>query len=106
VRWLSLAIATTLVVLACSPSEQTAAGIVTAIDTLGLGQVQGFTLRTQDGESLGFTLHGPVALDGDAFPPDHLREHMATAEAIAVAYRTEGDARVVVRLTDASWLDR
>ncbi len=95
-----------MALVGCSASEPTAAGIVTAIDTLGVGRVQGFTLRTADGESLAFAFDGPVALGDCAFPPDHLREHMATAEGIAVAYRIDGDVRVVVRLTDAPWLDR
>jgi len=75
------------------------------VDSAGLGGVRGFILRTENGETLDFTIRGPVALDGDAFPPDHLREHMASAESIAVAYRTEGGLRVVVRLTDASAQD-
>jgi len=103
-RW-ALAILIVLAAVACAPADGTAIGIVTSIDSAGLGGVRGFILRTENGETLDFTIRGPVALDGDAFPPDHLREHMASAESIAVAYRTEGGLRVVVRLTDASAQD-
>lgn len=93
--------ASALALASCSGPDRSASGIVTGIETLGLGRVQSFRLRTQAGDSLEFTIDGPVALDGAAFPPDHLRAHMATAEGITVAYRTDGDVRVVVRLTDA-----
>ena len=89
---------------ACASAEQSAAGLVTDIDTLGLSQVQGFTLRTEDGTSLEFAIEGGTDLSAGGFPPDHLREHMANASGVAVAYRTDGDERIVVRLTDATWV--
>jgi hypothetical protein len=102
-RALGLA-ALVLAVAACAGGDQTTAGLVTDIETLGLGQVQGFTLRTEDGASLAFTFEGGTDLAAGGFPPDHLREHMASATGVAVAYRTEGDARVAVRLSDAPWI--
>ena len=90
-----------LALAACSPAEQSVTGIVTGIDTLGIGEVRGFTLRAQDGSSLEFVIDGGTDLAAGGFPPDHLREHMTTATPVSVAYHTEGDARIAVRLTDA-----
>lgn len=94
--------AAVLLVTACAPAERSAEGIVTAIDTLGLSQVQGFTLRTEDGRSLHLTISDGTDLGAGGFPPDHLREHMATASGVAVVYRTEGDTLVAIQLTDAA----
>ncbi len=58
----------------------------------------------EDGASLAFTFEGGTDLAAGGFPPDHLREHMASATGVAVAYHTEGDARVAVRLSDAPWI--
>ena len=99
-----MAISVALALTACSGGEQDAAGLVTDIDTLGLGQVQAFTLRTQDGASLVFDVSGGTDLGAGGFPADHLREHMATASGVAVAYRTDGDRLIAVRLTDATWI--
>lgn len=92
--------------MGCGSSEQQAAGIVIGIDTLGVGRVQGFTLRTQDGAELDFTIEGGTDMSGGAWPPDHLQEHRATATGVAVVYRTDGDRRIVTRLDDAAWAGR
>ena len=91
-------------IAACGSPDGSAAGLVTDIDTLGLGRVQAFTLRTDDGASLRFTVRDGPDLSSGGFPADHLREHMATGSGVAVAYRTDGDALVVLRLTDAPWV--
>ena len=101
---LAIVVATTL--LACAAGQQDAAGIVTDIDTLGLGRVQAFTLRTQDGASLVFDVSAGTDLGQGGFPADHLREHMATGAGVAVAYRTDGDRRIARKLSDADWIGR
>lgn len=83
----------------------TAAGIVTDVRSQSVTDVEEFTLRTSDGQSLKFRV-GPVELDGGAFPPGHLREHMALAQPMAVAFRMVDGERVAYRLADAPWLDR
>ena len=87
---------------AASPSTRTSAatGIVIAVDQASVTAVRSFTLRTNDGQELVFSV-GTLDLDDDAFPANHLREHMALAEPINVEYRTEGTDRVAFRLTDA-----
>lgn len=95
---------TALVILAaCGPSPQTAAGFVTDVQSSSITQVDSFTLRTPEGEELLFRV-GVLELDGGAFPAGHLREHMALAQAVAVAYREENGNRVATRLVDATWL--
>ncbi len=81
-------------------------GIVVKVDSGGVGKVRGFTLLSEDGALTAFVVDGGVPFDGGAFPPDHLWEHMAMVEGVAVAYRTEGDRRIVLRLTDAVWETR
>lgn len=91
------------VAVACGPAPQTAAGFVVDVQSTSLTQIDSFTIRTQEGEALRFRV-GAVDLDGGAFPPSHLREHMATAQPVAVAFTREGDERIATRLVDAPWL--
>jgi hypothetical protein len=82
------------------PPDTTAVeGVVVAVDSAGLADVRGFTLRRPGGELLEFRL-GELE-NGDQFPPGHLAEHQATAQPVRVWYRLEGDERYAVRLEDA-----
>lgn len=98
----TLALASGAVMAACGPGDASAVGVVVAIDPSATLEVSGFTLRTADGETLAFAV-GPVELDSGAFPASHLREHLATSQPIAVAYRMEDGTRVAYRLVDAPW---
>jgi hypothetical protein len=76
------------------------AGIVTAVESAGLDQVKGFTLRTNDGETITFVL-GPLE-NGDEFPPGHLKEHQAAGAPVLVFFRPEASGKLVVyRIEDA-----
>lgn len=75
------------------------AGIIVAVDSSGLDQVRGFTLRTNDGETIAFTL-GTLE-DPTDFPPGHLKEHQTTASPVLVFFREENGALVVYRIEDA-----
>ena len=79
--------------------ESPVAGNVTSIDSSGLTEVKGFTLRTASGQDLAFVI-GTLE-NGDEFPPGHLAEHMAAAAPIYVYFRVENGALVVYRLEDA-----
>ncbi len=83
-----------------APSDTTAVtGVVVAVDTAGLGDELGFTLRREGGELLDFDLR---ALEGATeFPPGHLAEHQATAQPVRVLYRDEGSIRLAIRIEDA-----
>jgi hypothetical protein len=78
---------------------QTAVGVIIGVDSQGLDKVSGFTLRTTDQGSLTFRIG--VLENGAAFPPGHLVEHQASAQPVRVWYRTDGDAKVAIRLEDA-----
>jgi len=75
------------------------AGIAVSIDSAGLDQVSGFRLRTNDGETIEFTM-GALE-NGDEFPPGHLKEHQATSTPILVFFRPENGQLVVYRIEDA-----
>ncbi len=95
------AVALALVVLmACQATGSTAAGIVVDVEGTTVTEIQAFTLRTEAGQDMRFELGRLELVDG-AFPASHLREHMALATAVVVAYRTEGQRLVAFRLSDA-----
>jgi hypothetical protein len=74
-------------------------GVVVAVDSRGLGDVRGFTLRVPGGELLEFDLR--ALGNGAAFPPGHLAEHQATAAPVLVTFRMDGATRLAIRLDDA-----
>ena len=92
-------------VAACGPAPQTAAGFVMDVKSTSLTQVSEFTMRTPEGELLVFRV-GALELDGGAFPAGHLREHMALAQPVAVAFTIVDGERIATRLVDAPWLQR
>jgi flagellar biosynthesis/type III secretory pathway M-ring protein FliF/YscJ len=90
-----------VVVLATQVGQQkTDTGLVVDVEATGLAEVRGFTLRASDGREIEYRVG--VLENAAAFPPGHLYEHRATAQAIRVFYREESGARVAYRLEDAS----
>lgn len=81
------------------PDTSSVEGVIVAVDSAGLGDVRGFTLRQVGGETIDFRL-GELENATD-FPPGHLAEHQATAEPVRVWFRLEGAERFAVRLEDA-----
>jgi hypothetical protein len=80
-------------------NRQSVDGVIVAVDSAGLDQVRGFSLRTVGGETIDFAV-GSLE-NGAEFPPGHLAEHQATAEPVRVSFVTEGETRVAVRIDDA-----
>lgn len=74
-------------------------GLVTKVDSAGLDQVKGFTLRAANGQDLTFVL-GTLENAAD-FAPGHLTEHMTAADPVIVYFRAEDGKLVVYRLDDA-----
>jgi hypothetical protein len=74
-------------------------GVVVAVDSRGLGDVRGFTLRVPGGELLEFDLR--ALENGASFAPGHLAEHQATAAPVRVTFRMDGTTRLAIRLDDA-----
>ena len=84
-----------------APADATSVvGVIVGVQSQGLDKVTGFTLRTIDQGSLAFVI-GTLE-NGAQFPPGHLVEHQATAQPVRVWYRTDGGARVAIRLEDAT----
>ena len=79
--------------------RQTSTGLVVAVDSTGLTDVRGFTLRTGDGRTEVFRIG--VLENGAQFPPGHLLEHVATGVKVVVTYRQEGGQLVAIRIDDA-----
>lgn len=75
-------------------------GVIVAVESQGLGDVRGFTLRQDGGAQLDFDLR--ALENGAQFPPGHLAEHQATAERVRVWYRVDGNDRLAIRLEDAA----
>jgi hypothetical protein len=73
-------------------------GVVVSVDSGGLTDVRGFTLRTTDGQLLTFGLTDLE--NGVEFPPGHLAEHQLTASPVRVWYRA-GEPPQAIRLEDA-----
>ena len=94
-----------LLVCACTPVSQSPEvaspvdGIVLSVDSSGLSDVRGFTLRTSSGSA--FTFLVGTLENAAAFSPSHLAEHQVSSEPIRVWFRVEGGDRVVYRLEDA-----
>ena len=82
--------------LPASPVE----GVVIAVDSAGLGQVSGFTVRAADG--FAYVLSLGALENATEFSPSHLAEHMASSERIRAYFRLEAGTPVVYRLEDAS----
>jgi len=75
-------------------------GIVVAVDSAGLGQVRGFTVRGDGGYA--YVLQLGALENATEFSPSHLTEHMATSQPIRAYYRLENGVPTVYRLEDAS----
>lgn len=74
-------------------------GVLASIDSSGLDEVHGFTLRVSNGQTFTFVIG--VLENGAEFPPGHLPEHLAAAVPILVFFRVEDGQLVVYRLEDA-----
>lgn len=92
---------------ACSSSASpvatplSATGLIVAANGPDAASVTDFTLRTDDGRTLQFTV-GTLDVSNGGLPSPHLREHMAGSTPTTVYYVVDGDGRnVAVKYTDA-----
>jgi hypothetical protein len=98
------AIAVVLLVLIAAtvfggPGRRVETGVVVAVQATSLTDVEGFSIRTQDGRTVDFRV-GTIE-DATTFPPGHLAEHKVSLVPIRVTYVEESGALVAVRLEDA-----
>lgn len=80
-------------------TDRTATGVIVGVDSGGLDDVRGFTLRTIDGTIIEFSI-GSLENETE-FPPGHLAEHQATGDPVTVTYDVEGNRNVATRIGDA-----
>lgn len=81
-----------------SPETTLVEGVVVAVDSAGLDDVRGFTLRSAAGETFEFLL-GELE-NAAEFPPAHLAVHQVNTHPLRVWYRMEGEERYAIRLED------
>ncbi len=74
-------------------------GVIVAVDSRGLDDVRGISLRTDEGTILIFDLR--EMRDTATFPLGHLAEHQATAESVRVSFRVEDGVLVATAIDDA-----
>lgn len=75
-------------------------GVVVGVDSRGLSDVRGFTLRRPGGELVEFGLR--ALQNATEFAPSHLAEHQAMADPVRVWWRMEGSERLAIKLEDAT----
>ena len=95
----AVALAVVVISTVGQAASQTETGLVIAVDSSGLTEVRGFTIRTNDGKTVDFRVG--VLQNGAQFPPGHLLEHVATGVKVVVTYRRENGELVAIRLDDA-----
>ena len=83
-----------------APTLATATGVVIAVDGPSSAEVDTFTLRTTDGQTLDFTV-GRLDLSNGGLPAPHLREHLVSGIPITVTYDDQANDNVVQRYVDA-----
>ncbi len=81
------------------PGRRVETGVVVAVQATSLTDVEGFSIRTQDGRTVDFRV-GTVE-NATTFPPGHLAEHKVSLVPVRVTYVEESGALVAVRLEDA-----
>jgi hypothetical protein len=74
-------------------------GVVVHVDSTGLGNVTGFTLRVPGGATLQLTV-GTLE-NATQFAPGHLAEHEATGSPVRAWFVPNGGVATVYRLEDA-----
>lgn len=81
------------------PDAKSATGVIVAIDSGGLADVRGFTLRLDGGPTMDFLLDRLQT--STTFPPGHFAEHQATAEPVKVWYEDVAGVHFALRVEDA-----
>jgi hypothetical protein len=81
------------------PNAEQVTGVIVNVESEGLTDVRGFTIRTDGNVDMAFVLDRLE--NGVDFPPGHLVEHQAASSPIRVWYRTEGGVNYAIRLEDA-----
>ena len=100
-RLLSLAVLLIVagLVVGCSDGEKAVTGVILNVESSSLTELDSFTLRSNDGETLIFVSERDIPVDPlEGIFPGHLLGHMQSAEQVTVHYREEGGRLLAVRL--------
>ena len=81
------------------PGRKIDTGIVVAVQATSLSAVQGFSIRTTDGQTVDFRI-GALE-NASVFPPGHLAEHKVSLVPVQVTWVERDGSRVAVRIEDA-----
>ena len=81
------------------PGRKVDTGIVVAVQATSLSAVQGFSIRTTDGQTVDFRI-GALE-NASVFPPGHLAEHKVSLVPVQVTWVERDGSRVAVRIEDA-----
>jgi uncharacterized protein (DUF58 family) len=81
------------------PGRRVETGVVVAVRATSLTNVEGFSIRTQDGRTVDFRV-GTID-NANQFPPGHLAEHKVSLVPVRVTYVEDSGALVAVHLEDA-----
>jgi hypothetical protein len=78
-------------------------GVLLEVESPGIQKVDGFTLRSDDGQELHFST-APDFNQGVAhlMTPGHMRQHMALGDPVEVTYRDENGKHVALSAVDVS----
>ena len=99
VAFAAVAIAIGAATITGGPSRQVDTGIVVAVQATSLSAVQGFSIRTSDGQTVEFRI-GALE-NASAFAPGHLAEHKVSLVPVRVTWVERDGSRVAVRIEDA-----
>ena len=81
------------------PSRQVQTGIVVAVQSTSLTDIQGFSIRSADGQTWEFRV---VALENaSSFAPGHLAVHKVNLVPVRVTYVDRNGVHEAVRIEDA-----
>lgn len=81
------------------PGRQVATGVVVAVEATSLSSVQGFSIRTTDGQTIDFRV--ATLENGADFPIGHLSEHKVSLSPVRVTYVVKDGGNLAVRIEDA-----
>ena len=81
------------------PGRKVDTGIVVSVQATSLSAVQGFSIRTTDGQTVDFRI-GALE-NASVFPPGHLAEHKVSLVPVQVTWVERDGSRVAVRIEDA-----
>lgn len=80
--------------------DRSVEGVIIDVQAASAAEIESFTLRSNDGETLVFQIAPDALADlREGFIPSHLRSHAALGEQVEILYREEGGKLLALRIT-------